>query len=373
MNICLIRCPSPFLIDDRVFPPLGLMAVGTKFKQDGHDVLIWDEEGFPAGYDAYGFGPTTPEYSYALKIKDRIKVRRERTKVILGGPHANNTCWSDGWDNVFIGNFVDENLIIDRSLVDIKSYKYFINDRLATTLVTAVGCPYNCAFCSKTNTGVKFKSAENVIEEIEMLNADFGYDALMFFDDTFILNYARVKKICASLKERGIIWRCFVRADLVIKHGEKLLKLMKDSGCVEVGMGIESGSDAILKTINKGESVADIKAAVKVIKSSGIRIKGFLIVGLPGESYDTLDDTQAFLSTADLDDVDFTIYRPYPGSPIWNHKEKYDIDWSDTDYYKMFYKGKPGEYHSMVSTSILSSDNIVQARDDMESMYKCPN
>ena len=88
-----------------------------------------------------------------------------------------------------------------------------------------------------------------------MLNTDFDYDALMFFDDTFILNYDRVLEICKCLKQRGIIWRCFVRADLVVKHGNKLLEVMKDSGCVEVGMGIESGSDTILKNINKGESV----------------------------------------------------------------------------------------------------------------------
>jgi len=371
MNICLIRCSSPFLIDDKVFPPLGLMAVGTVINNCGHEVHIHDGpvSSIPMDYNVYGLGPTTPEYPEALNILRHIKQDNTKAKVVLGGPHANDNCRNDGFDNVITGNIGDENLIIDRSLLDIKGYKYFINDRLTTTLVTTVGCPYKCAFCSKNYSKVKFKSAEKVIEEIEMLHFQFDYNALMFFDDTFILNRKRVEKICKRLKELGIIWRCFVRADLVIKHGNELLDIMADSGCVEIGMGIESGSDIILRNINKGETVQDIKLAIKMIREKGIRVKGFIIVGLPGESEQTLGETRTFLDAIQLDDVDFTVFRPYPGSHIYSNKERYDIQWSDIDDSKMFYKGKAGEYHSIVSTSGLSSDAIVMARESMEGDY----
>ena len=369
-RICLVRCPSPFLIDEKVFPPLGLMAVATKLKLSGHDVTVYDGDTIPSGYDVYGFGPTTPEYGYALEMKKILREKEPCARVVLGGPHASEDLWVDGWDKIYVGSYCDENLIIDRSLVDIRSYKYFIDDKLATTVVTAVGCPYKCAFCSKTNGGVKFKSVECVTEEIALLSHEFGYEALMFFDDTFILNYDRVVEICKCLKRFGITWRCFVRGDLVVKHGDKLLKIMKDSGCVEVGMGIESGSNTILKNINKGETVGDIKTAVKMIKRNGIRVKGFIIIGLPGESWFTLLDTMEFLSVAELDDVDFTIFRPYPGSHIWNNPSEYDIKWDASDASKMFYKGKHGEYHNIVSTSILSGDAIVNVRNNMEMLYK---
>lgn len=345
------------------------MSVGTALEEQGHDVTI--SEGFTDGFDYYGVGPTTPEYPYAKAVLSMTNAR-----VIIGGPHASEKCLLDGFDAVVIGDgeFVAEKAfmggkvfygkelpldkypIIDRGLVS--GYRYQINGIDATSILTARGCPYRCAFCSKTNSGVRFRSAKNVIKEIRQLQ----YKAIMFYDDIFIMNKPRLKKICKCLKELGIIWRCFVRADLV---SEDVIKLIADHGCVEVGMGIESGSDTILKIINKGETTADIKKAIKIIKSFGIRVKGFFIVGLPGESRETLAETRAFLRDVQLDDFDFTIFRPYPGSPIYNNKEKYDIEWDDSDKSKMFYKGKPNQYPSIVRTSKLSSDEIVAARDSM--------
>jgi radical SAM superfamily enzyme YgiQ (UPF0313 family) len=259
--------------------------------------------------------------------------------------------------------------MIDRTLINIKDYKYYIDGELATTVMTSRGCPYKCAFCSKNYTTVRLKSAEKVIEEIKNLHFNFGYKAIMFFDDIFILNGKRVKEICRYLKKLGIIWRCFVRGDLVVKHGINFIRNMADSGCVEVGMGIESGSDTILKIINKGESVNTIRKAIGILKDCNIRVKGFLIVGLPGENSTTIQETHDFLDMVSLDDVDFTIYQPYAGSDIWLNRELYDVQWNDIDYEKMFFKGKPGEYQSITSTSSLISEDIISARDNLEKMH----
>lgn len=372
MNICLIKCPSPFLINEKVFPPLGLMAVGTVLKNKGHDVTITD--GFVDGFDCYGVGPTTPEYPYALSV-----LKKTNKRVVLGGPHAHEKCFDDGFFSVVIGdgegwadkpfkignmywakeNDLDSYPIIDRSLVS--GYEYYINDKLATSLVTSRGCPYQCAFCSKT-TNFRMRSAEHVIKEIDYLHK-LGYEALMFYDDTFILNKKRLFKICDFLKKKNIIWRCFVRADLVTPE---IAAMIAKSGCVEVGMGIESGSDAILKNINKGESTKDIKRAIYILKSFEIRIKGFFIVGLPGENAKTIAETDDFLQEVKLDDVDFTIFQPYPGSDIYKNKEKYDIDWFKE---AIHYKGRVGEYESVVYTSGLSSRDIEIARDELCQIY----
>jgi len=368
MKICLIRCPSPFLIDDKVFPPLGLMAIGTFLKQRGHDVLIADTEDLPTGYDYYGLGPSTPEYPLALEVRNIIK-SEIGAKVIIGGPHVNATKGEvEGWDHVFTG-FLGKYPIIDRTLVDIKSYKYFINGELATTLMTSQGCPYSCAFCSQVHK-FSLRDSEDVINEIKYLHG-LGYRALMFFDDIFILKRKRAEKIFRYMKELGIISRCFVRADTIVKHGQHFVKMMAECGCVEVGMGIESGSDTILNNINKGESSDTIKTAIKMLKNERIRVKGFFIIGLPGENFGTIAETESFLLNTKLDDVDFTIFRPYPGSAIWENRNYYDVSWDDSPLSELFYKGKPGEYHGCIETLGLKSNEIVEIRDKMEATYKC--
>jgi radical SAM superfamily enzyme YgiQ (UPF0313 family) len=100
MQICLLTCEAPFLIDERVFPPLGLLAVGTALKMQGHRVTI---ESKPNDAQYFGLGPTTPEYPSALRMLWEIKSRDEDTKVVIGGPHAAvnvEECLADGFDVV---------------------------------------------------------------------------------------------------------------------------------------------------------------------------------------------------------------------------------------------------------------------------------
>jgi radical SAM superfamily enzyme YgiQ (UPF0313 family) len=148
------------------------------------------------------------------------------------------------------------------------------------------------------------------------------------------------------------------------------VKMMRDSGLVEVGMGIESGSQRILEIINKGESIEVIKQSIRMLKGEGVRVKGFFIVGLPGESYDTINETKSFLDEMKLDDIDTKIYQPYPGSPIWEHRQDYDIEWHDQDPSTTFYKGRPQEYYGNIKTSLLTTDQIYRAWVDLEQTYK---
>ena len=396
MKVCLIRCPSPFLINDRLFPPLGLMAVGTALKERGHDVTIYD--GFicnlPAReFEYYGFGPTTPEYFYAKLMRDIIREYNPKAKIVIGGAHATlnpDMCMDEGWDCTVVGDGemmaeraflndrptqiarernLDDYSIPDRGLIDMGKYKYSLNGIPATTMVTSKGCPYHCAFCCKNHGKVRMRSAEKVSEEIRYLY-NLGYKAIAFPDDIFILDRRRTEKVFRTLMAFGISWRCLVRADLLLKYGTDFTESMARSGCIEVGMGIESGSEKILKTINKGEKVETIKEAIWMLKSSGIRVKGFFIVGLPGESNETLNETRRFLDEMKLDDIDVKIYQPFPFSPIWENRTKYDIQWDAQDLKDMFYKGRPGEYRGSVRTAALTNDEIVSAWIDMEAKYK---
>jgi len=392
VDICLIRCKSPFLIDEKVFPPLGLMSVGTTLKANGHNVEITDT--FKPGFKYYGLGPSTPEYPDAVKNLRSIKEHNPDARVVIGGPHASVESKSslvDGFDGVVVGDgedtaeevfsskkrivyssnkAIDKYPLIDRSILEIGEYKYYINGKLATTIMTSKGCPYRCAFCFNESLPVRFQSVGNVIEEIRTLHDEFGYRALMFFDDTFIIQKKRVYAISKCLKELGITWRCFVRGDLVVKHGRELLEIMRESGCVEVGLGVESGSDQILRIINKGETVSDIREAINIIHDVGIRIKGFFIVGLPGESNQTIRETRNFIKDAPFSNVDFTVFVPYPGCRIWRNKKDYDISWNGTGWDSMFYKGKPGEYKQFVRTSALGFGTIIGIRDELEKNFR---
>lgn len=398
MQLCLVRLPSSFLINERAFPPLGLLAVGTALKLAGHEVLIRDGamEDVPMDYEGYGFGPTTPEYAWALAIKDRIRQENPRARLVLGGSFAAINplrCGTDGWDCVVYGDgeieapraftgkesFIvareydlDEYPISDRTLIDGKSYKLLLDGREATTVVSSRGCPWRCGFCCKTaqNNSVRIRSAEHVLREVLYLHSDFGYTAIQFPDDIFILDRKRVEEIAAGLNELGIHWRCLVRADLVIKYGQDFVHMMADCGCTDVGMGVESGSDRILAIAKKHQTTSQVRQAVAMMRQEGIRVKGFLILGLPGEDPESIAETEALLDGTRFEDVDIKIYQPYPGSPIWENKHRYDIDWNDMALEHQYYKGRIGDYHGNVRTSALTNADIVHAMNWLEAKYK---
>lgn len=393
-DICLVAPSSPFLIDDRVFPPLGLLYLNTELKKRGIRSHVHDGEtaDIPGGYSAYGVTLTTPQYPQAQDIIRAIRTISPGAKIIAGGPHASvdpESCIKAGFDSVVMQAGESALPIVldnpgirmldcafdganhpDRSAIDLKQYKYFIDGRPATSVMTTRGCPYQCGFCCKINKRVKVYSAEFVLEELRELRDVYGYRAFMFYDDIFIVDINRLKVILEEISKWDVLWRGFVRADIVAKNGPEIAKLMYDSGCREVGMGIESGSNQILKTINKGESTDLLKRGIQVMKDAGIRVKGFLIVGLPGESPETIAETQRFLRSSGLDDMDFSLFTPYKKTNIYDNKEKFDIFWDKLDLDHLWYKGSPGEYESQVWTSALSRQDLVAARDELEKEFK---
>ena len=248
-----------------------------------------------------------------------------------------------------------------------EKYHYTLNGLKTTTMITSRGCPFNCYFCCNTwGNRVRLRSAENIIDEAEILK-EMGFKAIQFYDDTFTANKNRVIEISKGLKKLDMIWRCFIHASTVDSN---LLRIMKDCGCVEVGMGVESGNNEILKTVNKK---IDLERAIEVCNwchEIGLRVKTFLMIGLPGESKETVKDTINFLQKAKPDDYDITIYTPFPETEIWENTENFDIrfDKINLDYGKMFYKGKYGQYTAQISTSHLSSAEIEICRDYIESL-----
>lgn len=203
--------------------------------------------------------------------------------------------------------------------------------------------------------GIFLRSAENVLAEIDEIKR-LGYGAVMFYDDTIAINRKRLVSICSGMEKMDMQFRCFVRSDQV---DQELFARMAQAGCHEVLIGVESGSQQLLNIINKQETVEQNRNAILWAKQQGIRVKALMMVGLPGETWETVEESRRFILETAPDVLDVTILTVYRGTDIHQHPERYDIAFGDASWYK----GRAGEYRSTVSTSALSEQDVVSARE----------
>ncbi len=200
--------------------------------------------------------------------------------------------------------------------------RYFNNDVMCMpnrriSIITSRGCPYHCTFCFHGIFGHRYRArtAENVFREIELLYQKYGIKGFVFEDDTFILDKKRLYRLCDLILENRlkIYWTSNARVDLV---DEKLLGKLRIAGCVGISYGIESGNQGQLDKIKKGITVEQAYRVIEMTKRSGIMTHGFFMVGIPGETIDTINDSIKFCKKAGLL-AEFTILTPIPGSRIY--------------------------------------------------------
>ncbi len=194
-------------------------------------------------------------------------------------------------------------------------------------VISSRGCPFQCIYCSaSTMWGHKcrLRSAENFVNEIEFLLKTYNVKHIGFSDDTFTLDKSRTTEVCKEILERGLSlkWACETRADTITKD---LLGMMYDSGCYDILYGIESGNQQILNAIKRGINLHQIERAVKWTKEVGIHITGSIILGLPGETTETIRQTIDFVKRLDIESVIINSLTPYPGTEVYENAEKYGI------------------------------------------------
>jgi anaerobic magnesium-protoporphyrin IX monomethyl ester cyclase len=196
-------------------------------------------------------------------------------------------------------------------------------------VMTSRGCPYGCTFCDRGVFGnyTRAHSPERVIEEVEELIHRYGVREIRFFDDTFTFNRKRVEKVCEMILERGLRfpWTCLTRVNVVDKA---LLGLMKEAGCWQVLYGLESGDPRMLKILNKGSSVEQNTRAVQWALEVGLGVRGDFIIGTPGETMESLENTLAFAKGVGLDYAHFNKFVPFPGTELYERlvREGYEFD-----------------------------------------------
>lgn len=194
-----------------------------------------------------------------------------------------------------------------------------------STIISSRGCPYNCSFCSLTsNQGSKyrFRSPENIIEEIIELKK-IGVDAVAFRDSTFATNKQRVIDFCnLMIKEKlALSWSCNGRAN---ELELELLMLMKKAGCYNICFGIEHGNNELLwkhKRLTKEQVIK----AVKLARQAGIDVFGFFMLGMPEEDMSTLQETIDFAKSLPLNAASFNVLTPFPGTEVYDYCVKNDL------------------------------------------------
>ena len=385
-DITLIFPPSPFLINEAVFPPLGIMYLSAYLKKLGMNVQCLDlgigHTKEMAEAETIGISFTTPQRKYAYKL---AKYYRDRGHfLIAGGPHPTHMPGPvrlNGFNIVIRGygeqllasilgirdarGFIND-YFPDRDGLPLERYKYQIDGRRATPIMTIRGCPYNCTFCAKIDQKCYIQTAERVAEELFHIRDKYGISGFMIFDDVFLCNKERNRKLVEIVGGEDFVFRCFGRSDLIDPENCQLMSRM---GVSEVGLGIESGSDAILEKTRKGTTCAMNLEAVRMLKKAGIRVKVFLMVGLPGETEATVWGTIDWIERAEPDDIDVTVFQPLPGSEIFEDPKKWGIEF-EFGAKEDWYKGRPGEYTTAMSTEGLTSEQIIYWRDEIEKRFK---
>lgn len=223
------------------------------------------------------------------------------------------------------------------------------------TMMTSRGCPNNCIYCADPVLyGHKYRSrsAKNVVEEMKYLSSQHQIKHIVFYDANFNVDTERVRDICKLLitEKLDLTWRARVRADKIDRES---VKLMKEAGCTELSLGVESGSERILEIIHKKESKNEIRNAFKIIKEFDIWLVGYFMFGIPGETPIDAEETIEFAKELDPDWALFSTATPLPGTEFLRQakKSKWIIS-NDLNNYKANFDTPVVSYENFTSEQI---------------------
>ncbi|MCJ7582879.1 MAG: B12-binding domain-containing radical SAM protein [Candidatus Aminicenantes bacterium] len=371
------------------YPPLGLLYIAAVLEKEHHNVEVLDFdvdihkfEDFKNiiknnTYDLFGISSVTPTINNAFYLAENIKSIKKDIPIILGGIHATilpNECIHNEFiDFVAIGE--SENTIVEflhelqkpnPCFSNVRGIAYKINgevflnekreleqnlnkfpfparhllknpgsysppdaERLpAASVFLTRGCFGKCTYCcTKQISGhkMRFRSLSNMMEEIDEI-VKLGYKELHILDDNFTANKKKTIELCHEIRKRNYDLNFEIsnglRADMV---DYEVLSALKSIGVKNVGFGIESGNEQILKNIKKEISKDTTREAIRLAKELKFEIWAFFIIGLPGETPETVKDTINFAKELNPDFAKFLILKPFPGSEVYNQLFSKDL------------------------------------------------
>jgi radical SAM superfamily enzyme YgiQ (UPF0313 family) len=390
LRVAIIAAPYP--LSEIPSPPLGITYVAAAFVAAGAEVKIFDY--IVSGYskekitgqlaefqpDAIGISSVTMNFYEAQKILKDVKSINPEIITMMGGPHV-SFCASETLqqypeiDLIFSGEAEDTIREITPVLKDISKWQnisgisYRLNSDIIdngkrkfiadvdniplparhllpvsryralgfpVSIITGRGCPNACIFCvgrKMVGSRIRRRQPQNVLDEIEQI-IKLGFERINIADDLFASDKNRVGDICKGIAERGLrfSWSAFARVDTV---DQEMLEMMAQAGCDSVSFGVETGNPQIMKTIKKGIKLEQVKSAVQMCKNVGMIAHASFIVGLPGESRETLAQTEEFAKSLGIL-YGYHFLAPFPGTTVREKIEKYDLqiltnDWTKYD------------------------------------------
>ncbi|MEI6632631.1 MAG: radical SAM protein [Chlamydiota bacterium] len=356
-----------------LYPPLGILYIAASLIEAGHAVRVvdcdaeddWKQalEKACAGFRPVvaGFYAFTWNYRNAAAIATMVKRMVPGITTVIGGPNATSfpsaslelgdfdvavkgegeiiarellaalaegrplggvegISWKEGGA---VRETKNRDYIKDldtvpfpaRHLVRMDRYSdIFARERKFTTMIATRGCPFSCTFCNKIAKMGKIlraRSPKNIVEEIRMLQGEYGVREVMFFDDNFILDKAWAHELCREITRSGLkfLWEIRTRVDTV---DEGVLRAIRGAGCYRIRFGFESGDDATLKNLKKGITTAQSRESARLCHKVGLEMFGYFILGAPGETEETMKKTIALAIDLEPRFALFSKFVPYP-------------------------------------------------------------
>lgn len=371
------------------YPNLGILYLASIAEKKGHKVEIIDgdvenlttpdivEYLLKNKFDIVGITATTPIFHKAVRLAESLKENKYNAKILIGGVHFNifkKKIFYDCFDYGFFGEseytfgqFLDIIENGSNNFDDMKGFVYRKNGQIIETLpaesikdldaldfpamhllkldryiltfgrkyrpkralsiLPSRGCPFKCVFCCEPllNNVFRYRSPKNVVDEIEKRHKELQVSHFCFSDTSMTLNRNRIEGICHEIIERNlkITFEGSTRANLV---DESLLKLMKSAGLIRISFGLESGDPEVLRIIRKGVSLEDVSKALEIADKLGIEIWVSAIIGLPGDTRESVNRTINFIKNRpQILYSTLGIANPYPGSEMyeWSLEGKY--------------------------------------------------
>lgn len=367
-----------------VYPPLSLLHTADALIREGHQVRLIDANGFDlslkntailAGefnpdiiFTRLGFDTLSQDLQSLSRLRSRLGVPVvARNRIASGYEPAHREILQSSGVDAFLdlppeqsladflslhGNTPEKGLVFTgreegcgcstfansdpfpayHLLPSLAPYHTGVSSGNFAMISTSTGCPFKCTFCAYSGTRVRFKEPQQVVDEMEYLVSKRQVSDILLFDDLVLLKEGRMEAICEEILRRRLKfrWIACTRADLIRADA---LRLMKRAGLVEMAIGIESGSPSILETIRKGIRAEDVRRACRTIKQEGILCYGMVILGLPGETRETFEETMSLVLESDPFYVQFCFSTPFPNTDMFQwYRERnflYAEQWSD--------------------------------------------
>jgi len=389
-SVCLIHPPHPNCTDDRLYPHLGLLYIAANLQSNRIPVEVCDLSGqavwnIPHA-DIYGITAYVATMGVTERIAQACRAVNPSCTIVIGGPHASARPKDFPYaDHIVIGmgeesmvdivTGVDDRRIVNGyaptnhfpypafNLINPSSYSMRVAGEASLPILTSRGCPYKCSFCGlnrmhELGCGVHMADPQTILGHIQRVKDEYGINGFVFQDDIFTLDRKRLFKLLDLIKPLNIHFRCHGRAGY---DTEETYKRLADAGCEQVCWGIESGSQYILDRMNKQVKVEDNYNVIQWAKRYGINARAFFIIGFPGETADTINETKMFIEQADPDQWFVSNFIPYPGTKVGDNPKEYGITYVSPDTDDYYQVSKDGTGGITIDTEWMSREEFRQA------------